>query len=149
LVSGACSVAAADNSVRIANINKASAEIAAIQKQKGADGAFAAIHSCYQRELTNAKSLTSGIEACMTQDIIVSRVSAQFYAKLNPEGRRRAGSPEPSTVLNEMAQRVIGVYRRFGISGEDGRAFNQLVEQNGMETYGRTMFPDQFPAKKN
>src|SRR6185295_16306499 len=93
---------------RAGNIEKAAAEIAAVQAKSGADGAFAAIEACYQRELARATSLTRELEACMAQDIIVSRISAAFYASLNPEGRRQAGGPEPEAVTRAMLQRVLG-----------------------------------------
>ena len=134
---------------RVSNVEKAAAEIGAIQAKTGADGAFAAINECYKRELAQATSLTRELEACMAQDIIISKVSAAFYASLTPEGRRMGGGPEPEAVMKAMVQRVVGTFSRFKIPEEEARAFTQIVETNGMPAYGRARFPGQFPPKKN
>jgi hypothetical protein len=134
---------------RVSNVEKAATEIAAIQSRTGADGAFAAINECYRREVAGATSLTREVEACVAQDIIVSKVSAAFYARLNPEGRRMAGAPEPEAVLKAMAARVIGAFARLKVPENETRAFNQIVETKGMEAYGRARFPGQFPPKQN
>jgi len=146
VIAGAAAQPAPD---RAGNIEKAAAEIAAVQAKSGADGAFAAIEACYQRELARATSLTRELEACMAQDIIVSRISAAFYASLNPEGRRQAGGPEPEAVTRAMLQRVLGTCARFQVPEDDVRAFNQIVQTRGMDAYGRARFPQQVPAKKN
>ena len=142
------SVAAQPALDRAGNIEKAAAEIAAVQAKSGADGAFAAIEACYRRELAGATSLTRELEACMAQDIIMSKVSAAFYASLNPEVRRQAGGPEPEAVTRAMLERVIGAFARFKVPEDDARAFNQIVRTRGMEAY-RARFPQQVPAKGN
>lgn len=134
---------------RVSNIERAAAEIAAVQAKSGADGAFSAIGECYKRESIRAKSLTRELESCVAQDIIVSKVTAAFYARLNPEGRKMGGGEEPKVVLERMAQRVIEIFARLKIPGDEARAFNQIVETKGMEAYGRARFPGQFPEKKN
>jgi hypothetical protein len=134
---------------RVSNVEKAAAEIAAIQARTGADGAFAAINQCYRRDVAGATSLTRQVEACVAQDIIVSKVSAAFYASLNPEGRRMGGGPEPEVVMKAMAERVVAAFRRLKVPEDDARAFHRIVETKGMEAYGRARFPGQFPAKGN
>ena len=134
---------------RVSSIERAAAEIAAIQAKSGSDGAFAAIDECYKREIIWAKSLTRELETCVVQDIIVSKVTAAFYARLSPEGRKMGGGEEPKVVLERMAQRVTSIFARFKIPQDEARAFNQVVETKGMEAYGRARFPGQFPEKKN
>jgi hypothetical protein len=136
-------------STRVRNIEKAAEEIGAIQKRSGADGAFAAINECYRRELARATALTPQLEACMAQDIVVSQVTAAFYSRLSPEGRRMAGGEEPGAVLKAMQGRVVGTMTRFKVPQDDALAFSGIVKTRGMEAYGRVQFPDQFPAKKN
>jgi len=136
-------------SSRVRNIEKAAEEIAAIQKKSGSNGAFAAINECYKRELARATALTPQLEACVAQDIVVSQVTAAFFSRLSPEGRRMAGGEEPDAVLKAMQGRVIGTMARFKVPQDDALAFNGIVKTRGMEAYGRAQFPDQFPAKKN
>jgi hypothetical protein len=132
---------------RVRNIEKAAAEIGAIQKKSGSDGAFAAINECYKRELVRATALTPQLEACMTQDIIVSQVTAAVYSRISAEGRRMAGGEEPDAVLKAMRGRVVGTMARFKVPQDDALVFNGIVKTRGMEAYGRAQFPDQFPAK--
>jgi hypothetical protein len=146
-IAAGCGSAWAEDADRVANINKAAAEIAAIQEKSGANGAFAAINECYQRELAVAKSLTRGLETCMTQDIIVSNITAVFYGQMSENARKMAKVPEPGAVKDAMIQRVVGTARRFKVPEEDAREFRRLVQQHGMQAYGQTRFPKQFPAK--
>jgi hypothetical protein len=136
-------------SERVRNVEKAAAEIGAIQKKSGADGAVAAINECYKRELAHATALTAQLEACMAQDIIVSQVTAAFYSRISAQGRRMAGGEEPDAILKAMQGRVVGTMARFKVPQDDALAFSGIVKTRGMEAYGRGQFPDQFPAKKN
>jgi hypothetical protein len=133
---------------RIHNVETAAAQIAAIQNKAGANGAFAAIDACYKRELARAMSLTPELEGCMTQDIIVSDVTAALYASVSAEARRLAGAPDPGTVKKAMAQRVAGTFARFKVPEANARAFLPIVRTNGMEAYARARHSDQWPAKK-
>lgn len=128
---------------RVRNIENAAAEIGTIQKKSGSEGAFAAINECYKRELAQAKALTPQLEACMTQDIIVSQVTAAFYSRL------MAGGQKSDAVLKAMTDRVVGTMARFKVPQDDARAFTGIVKTRGMEAYGRAQWPDQSPAKKN
>jgi hypothetical protein len=134
---------------RIINIERATADIGAIQKQSGSNGAFAAITQCYKRELPRATKLTPQLEACMAQDIVVSHATAVFFAKLNSEGRRKAGGEEPADVLKAMQTRVVGTMARFNVPQDQALAFSGMVKTKGMEAYARAQFPDHFPQKKN
>jgi hypothetical protein len=116
---------------RVRNIEKAGAEIGAIQKKSGANGAFAAIQDCYKRELAQAKSLTPQLEACMAQDIIVSQVTAEVYARFPTKGR------DPDAVLKAMSDRVIGTMARFKVPQDTARAFTAVVKTRGMAAYGK------------
>jgi hypothetical protein len=143
-----CRLAPAEPSNRIANINKAASEIAGIQKRRGADGAFAEIHACYSRELAIAKSLTRGLESCMTQDIIVSKITADFYSRISAEVLKKSGGSDPRIVIGAMLQRVMGTMDKFKVSKQDAGEFMQLVQKHGLESYGGTRFPKEYPAKK-
>ena len=118
---------------RVRNVENAAAEIAAIQKKSGSEGAFAAIDQCYQRELARAKALTPPLEACMAQDIIVSQVTAAFYSKLPPMAQKS------DVVLKAMTDRVVGTMSRFNVPQDDARAFTAIVKTQGMAAYGKAL----------
>jgi hypothetical protein len=151
LLFGGAAEAQAPASGRVANIEKAAAEIAVIQEQKGNDGAEAAIKACYDRELPKAKELTASLEACMAQDIIVAKISAGFYANvsknLSEEQRKKAGIPNPADVTKAMADRIYAVLLKLRVPEPDARAFSQIVQTKGMEAFARTRFPKEFPNK--
>jgi hypothetical protein len=134
---------------QVNNVQKAAAEIAAIQAKNGADGAFAAINECYKRELAHAAALTPGLEACLAQDMIVSKITAAVYTRRSAEGLRIAGGAEPDAVIKAMTQRVVGTFVRFKVSEDDVLAFGRIVQTQGMEAYGKQRFPNQFPANEN
>ena len=133
---------------RVQNIEKAAAEIAVFQKEHGANGAFAVIMECYNRELPNATALSPQLEACMAQDIVVSKVTVAFYSSLSPEGRKIPGVPDPDAVQKAMQERIVGIIVRFHVPEEDALAFNGIVKTKGMEAYAHARFPDQFPKKE-
>src|SRR4051794_1586774 len=103
--SGAAQVVSAD---RTDNIRKAAIEIAPIHHMKGSDGAFVVILDCYKRELAKATSVTSQLERCMAQDIIVSDLTAAVFSKVSPNARKSAGADDPETVKKAMARRILG-----------------------------------------
>jgi hypothetical protein len=137
------------SSDRVRNIEKAAAEIAAIQKTSGANGAFAAIIECYKRELADATALTPQLEACMAQDIVVSQVTAAFYSNMPAEARRMGGGADPDAILKAMQGRVVGTMGRFNVPQDDALVFSGIVKTKGMEAYGRARFSGQFPEKKD
>jgi len=126
---------------RIANIERAASEIGTIEAANGADGAMAAVQQCYASELPAASSLTPRLEACMTQDLIVSKVSAAFYGRLDADMRKRIGSPEPDEIRAAMVGRVVGVFARFKVAEADGVSFNALVDRYGVAAYAKARFP--------
>ena len=137
------------SSDRVRNIEKAAAEIAAIQKENGANGAFEAINECYRRELSDAIALSPQLETCMAKDIIVSQVTAAFCSNMSAAGRRMGGGSDPGTVMNAMQGRVVGTMARFKVPQDDALVFSGIVKTKGMEAYARAGFPNQFPEKKD
>jgi hypothetical protein len=139
-------VRAQTSSERQTNIIQAAEDIAKIQHDHGANGAFEAINLCYRRELAQAKSLNLGLEACMTQDIIVSRVSAAFYKSLSTDWRTIPGARDPAVILKDMSDRVTQAFTKFNATTPDLVAFNIAVSKLGMAAYNHAAFPDKFPA---
>lgn len=137
------------SSDRVQNIEKAAAEIAAVQKANGANGAFAAIIQCYERALADATALTPQLEACMAQDIVVSQITAAFYSGMSAEGRRMGGGADPDAVMKAMQGRVVGTMARFKVPQDDALTFSGIVKTKGMEAYSRARYPGQFPEKKD
>lgn len=132
---------------RIFNIEQAAILLADEGKARGRTGEAALINACYERELNPAKSLTPGLEACLAQDIISSKIAAQVFGGVSEEARRLANVPAPQLVLEAMAKRVYGVLGKFKVPPSDAREINVIIQKNGMEAYGRQRFPEQFEPK--
>jgi hypothetical protein len=137
------------SSDRVRNIEKAAAEIGAIQKTSGANRAFATIIECYTRELAGATALSPQLEACMAQDIVVSQLTATVYSRMSAESRRMGGGADPDAVLKAMQERVLGTMTRFHVPQDDALVFSGIVKTKGMEAYARAQYPGQFPGKKD
>jgi hypothetical protein len=105
------SYALAQNSDRAANVVKAAVEIGFIQRRGGANAAFGAIKQCYDRELEVANSLTQGVETCITQDLLVSQMTAAFYRGISAEGRKKAGVAEPEEIQKVVTLRVLAIFK--------------------------------------
>jgi hypothetical protein len=145
---GTSAAAQSDPADRIRNIENAAAEIAAIQKSNGSNGAFAAIIECYKRELPAATALTPRLEACMAQDIIVSQLTATLFSSLST-GEQTVSGTDPKAVLKAMSERVVGTMSHLRVPQDDAQAFSGIVKTKGMEAYAKARFPDQFPEKKD
>jgi hypothetical protein len=137
----AVAVAQQSPSERVSNIEKATSEIGAFQKQLGPklgpEGALAAVVACYLRELPTAQKWTPALEACMAQDIVVAQTTAALLDILRTAGRKVPGAPEPEELVKEMSKRVYGVLTRFDVPMEDARAWSDIVKQQGMAAYRR------------
>jgi hypothetical protein len=141
------SLARAEMAAQVANITLAVTRIAAVEKESGYMGALVDVQQCYLRELKTARTLTRELEACLAQDIIISRVAAATLAKI-PEGARKAsGSLEPNKIMRSMLDRVPKVFARFQIAEPQVREFMQLVNKHGFDAYGRARFPKEFLNK--
>jgi hypothetical protein len=130
---------------RIENVKAAAIQLAEWQKNKGLIGALAEINVCYGRELAGADRLTRGLEACLAQDIMNAKVTAQLYRSLSPEAQRISGSPTPEAVLRAMAQRVVGVVARLRMPAEEARQLNRQVEEHGLPSLLKAQFPKAKP----
>jgi hypothetical protein len=116
---------------RVRNIEKAGAEMGAIQKKSGANGTLAAIQDCYKRELAQATALTPQLEACMAEDIIASYVTAEVYSRFPTAGR------DPDAVIDAMTDRVVAVIRRFHMPPDDAHAFIDIAKTRGIQAFAR------------
>ncbi len=124
---------------RVENIKQAAISIADLQVEQGAPAAIAAIGQCYDRELPAATTVTLGLEACMAQDIAVSRMASAIDSRLSPEQRRREGAEDPQKRLDLMASRIADVYKHFDMPDDAMKQFVRVVNAYGMEAYKDTI----------
>ena len=70
-----------------ANIKDAAGRLAALHKREGSPGVLKFLDACYRTHLL-ASDFTKGLEACMAQDYMHTRVLATIYAKLPVDQRK-------------------------------------------------------------
>ncbi|ODA68977.1 hypothetical protein A7A08_00812 [Methyloligella halotolerans] len=134
---------------RVENIKHAAASIAELQIQKGAPAAIAAISDCYDKELETASTVTLGLEACMSQDIAVSRMASAVDSRLSPEERAKEGADDPQKRLDAMAERIANIYKQFGMPDDAMKQFVRTVNAYGMESYKDTILREMPGAEES
>ena len=128
---------------RTGNITSAAVEIAGIQKDKGARGAFEVIKTCYETAIEPAESYTQAVERCLTQDILNSRTTAAFYGSLSPETRERNGVPAPETITEAMGKRVSATFARLEVPAAKAHEIVTVINKKGEAAFMKARFPQQ------
>ncbi|TQV83801.1 hypothetical protein [Denitrobaculum tricleocarpae] len=128
---------------RAQNITDAAVAIAVIQKEKGSRGAFEVIKTCYETAIEPAESYTQGVERCLTQDIINSRMTAAFYGSLSAEARERNGVPAPETITDAMGKRVSATFARLEVPPATAREIVTVINGEGETAFRKARFPQQ------
>ncbi len=77
-----------------ANIKDAAERLAKLHKREGSTGVLKFLDACYRTHLL-ASEYTKGLEACMAQDYMHTKVLATIYAKLPPEQLEALARPSP------------------------------------------------------
>ncbi len=128
---------------RTGNITSAATEIAGVQKDKGARGAFEVIKICYETAIEPAERYTQAVERCLTQDIINSRITAAFYGSLSAEARERNGVPAPETITEAMGKRVSATFARLEVPPAQAREIVTVINGEGEAAFMKARFPQQ------
>lgn len=132
----------AQDNARIENVRAAARQLAETEKAKGLGGAFTAMRECYGREMPQSFLMTRPLEQCVAQDMIISRVLAEFSTGLSPEGRKANNAPDPQATMQAMIERTIDVFTRMRVTPEDAKVFTDIVRVHGMDAYGKVRYPD-------
>ena len=128
-----------ENANQLKNILKAAADIGAIQKEGGINGAMLVVKQCYDREMPSAKSLSRALEACMTQDMLVSMTAASVFKMNSPESLKKMGLPNPDAIRQGVTQRWLSIGKKFGLPLESVKAFSDLVNTKGLAEYSKVL----------
>jgi hypothetical protein len=128
-----------------ANVKDAAARLAKLQRSGGAEGVVKFIDACYRTHML-AEAFTQGLEACMAQDYMHSKVLAMIYARLPAEQRAKRGLPEPEAIARVMGQRFSAVFSQYKLSSADADALKKAVDQHGFPIFLQAVFPDSGAA---
>lgn len=141
LMSGSAS---AQDKARTDNVVAAGRALGEMEKGKGLGAAFADMRGCYEKELPYSHIFTLPLQQCVTKDMIISRIVAEFSKTLNDEARKSNELPDAESAINAMQERVIGVFSRMRVTPDDAKIFTELVRVQGMDAYGRARYPERY-----
>lgn len=141
---GLCPAAAKSDWDRTANIKGAAKRLAALHRAEGSQGVVKFLDACYKTH-TLAAEFTEGLEACMVQDYMHSRVLAEIYAKVPQEARVQMKAPSPEFIAKTMNARFGAIVAQYKMPPTDIDALEKAAEKDGLPIFIKTAFP---PRKK-
>ena len=126
------------------NIKEAAKRLAVLHRTEGSQGVVKFLDACYKTH-TIAAEYTAGLEACMAQDYIHSRVLAEIYAKLPEEARAKLHAPSAAFIANTMNARFAAIVTQYKISQPDADTLRKSFDKHGLPIFIKSAFP---PKKK-
>lgn len=138
----ALSVAAADDISwdRPQAIKESAERLVKLHKRKGSQGVLEFLHDCY-RTHTLAAEYTQGLEECIAQDYMHSKVLARIYARVSPEESKKKGIPTAKKIADGIAGRLAAAFHKYKMSSDEAKQFQALVEKHGFPVFAQGLFP--------
>ncbi|BAT59365.1 hypothetical protein GJW-30_1_01897 [Variibacter gotjawalensis] len=143
LVAAVATASAQDKKV-VDNVVSAARKLAETEKAKGLGSAFGEMRACYERELQFSHVFTPPLQVCVAQDMIVSRVVAEFSKTMTADARKANELPEAEVAISAMQERIVGTFQRIRLSPEEAKTFTEIVRVQGMDAYGRARYPERY-----
>lgn len=128
-----------------ANIKDAADRLAKLHKREGSTGVLKFLDACYRTHML-ASAYTKGLESCMAQDYMHTKVLATIYAKLPPERLKRLGGPSPQLIADGMNKRFVTAFMQYKVTVADGEDFKVLVDTHGFPAFIKAVFPQGTPG---
>ena len=123
-----------------ANIEDAAGRLATLHKREGSPGVLKFLDACYRTHLL-ASEYTKGLEACMAQDYMHTRVLATIYAKMPEQERKKLGMPSPELMADGMNHRFVTSFLQYKVTVTDADDFKKLVDTFGFPVFVKAVFP--------
>lgn len=143
--------AAPGNWDHTANIKDAAQRLVKLHRREGSAGVLKFLDACYRTHLL-ASDFTKGLEACMAQDYMHTKVLATIYAKLPDAQRERLHVPSPVAIADGMNKRFVSSFMQYKVTVTDADDFKLQVDKVGFPLFVKGVFPkgtagQQDPAK--
>ncbi len=123
-----------------ANIKDAAKRLALLHRGEGSQGVVKFLDACYKTH-TIASEFSAGLEACMTQDYIHSRVLAEIYAKLPEEARAKLHAPSAEFIARTMNARFAAIRAQYKMSDADADTLKKSIDKVGLPIFIKSAFP--------
>lgn len=124
---------------RVKNITESAQRLAQREKSQGAAETYRFIANCYATELL-AESFNQGLESCIVEDYIHSRVTADVYSRIDEATRKRAGAPSGEALLGAMTQRLASAFAHYNVSETEARRLVDLIVKHGVPAFTKARF---------
>jgi hypothetical protein len=131
----------------VANIKDAATRLAKLHKREGSQGVLKFLDACYKTHLL-ASDYTKGLESCLAQDYIHTRVLATIYSKLPADQRQRLGIPSPELIAGGLNQRFVQSFTQYKVTIADAEDFKKQVDTHGFPLFVKSVFPKGTPEPK-
>ena len=126
---------------QVANIKDAAQRLGAIHRTRGAAGAYKFVEDCYKTH-TLARKYSQGMEACIAQDYLQTRVLASVYSRMTPQALTQMGMPSRQALAQAMGRRISGAFAQYNVTVAQAEAFKKLVDRHGFPVFVSIVFPN-------
>jgi hypothetical protein len=124
----------------VANIKDAAKRLAVLHEREGSVGVLKFLDACYRTQML-ASEYSQGLESCMAQDYMHTRVLAKIYAAIPEDERAKMGVPSPEAIADGMGKRFVAAFSQYKISTKQAEAFKKMVDKNGLPLFVKSVFP--------
>lgn len=122
------------------NIKEAAARLAKLHGRQGSAGVLKFLDACYRTHRI-AEDYTQGLEACMAQDYMHTKILASVYSKLPDAELARRGAPTSAFIVSSMNARFVDIFEQYKVTIADAEDFKQIVEKVGVPIFVKGIFP--------
>ncbi len=124
-----------------ANIKDAAARLGKLHRREGSAGVLKFLDACYRTHIL-ASAYTQGLEACMAQDYMHSRVLAEIYARVPEADRKKLNVPSPELIAKSMGERFLAAFAQYKVPMSEVEKFKQTVDKYGFPVFLKAVFPN-------
>lgn len=132
---------------RKATITAAAERLVVLHRKEGSVGVLKFLDACYKTHILSI-AYNAGVEACLAQDYMHSKILAMIYARVPAERNRSASVPSPELITKGLGQRYAAVFNQYGMGQKEALALQALVEKYGIDIFTNGVLPKSAPRGK-
>lgn len=131
------------------NIKDAAERLVKLHRRSGSAGVLKFLANCYRTHRI-ASEFTKGLEACMAQDYMHTKVLTSIYARLPDAELEKRGAPTATRIASDMNARFVSSFMQYKVTVADAEDFKKIVEKVGFPIFVKGVLPkSKAPAAPN
>jgi hypothetical protein len=127
---------------RPAAIEDAASRLVTLHRREGSQGVLKFLDACYRTHML-ATDYSKGLEGCLAQDYMHSKVLAMVYARVPEHDREKSGAPTAEQIAGSMSQRYSAAFAHYKLTLKDAERLRALIEAHGFPLFAEGVFPKQ------